>query len=291
MVCAIIVSTIIGESMVYNISVGGIAIQLKLLNKSNVLAITPFITTRKPEYYISFEFAHSLEPLLEQPLFTMSNEHVYDQGNYRVIDESSYRIIIDKQIKSYKVLILKHQTNDLDELEYVISEKIITEISALRHQFLLHGSAIVYNNKAIICSGHTQTGKTTLTKAWIKEHPESKYINDDKPLFSIEQEKIYISSHPWAGTEGLAKDIKAELETIIFVKKGIVNQVIEIDNHQKIGLLMEHFKKSIDSNVTKNLLDMIDKIIKNHKIIIYQHANDQNSIKTLYDYLNKNHFN
>lgn len=291
MVCAIIVSTIIGESMVYNISVGGIAIQLKLLNKSNVLAITPFITTRKPEYYISFEFVHSLEPLLEQPLFTMSNEHVYDQGNYRVIDESSYRIIIDKQIKSYKVLILKHQTNDLDELEYVISEKIITEIMALRHQFLLHGSAIVYNSKAIICSGHTQTGKTTLTKAWIKEHPESKYINDDKPLFSIEQEKIYISSHPWAGTEGLAKDIKAELETIIFVKKGIVNQVIEIDNHQKIGLLMEHFKKSIDSNVTKNLLDMIDKIIKNHKIIIYQHANDQNSIKTLYDYLNKNHFN
>lgn len=277
--------------MVYNISVGGIVIQLKLLSKSDILAIKPFISTQKPQYYISFECVNSLDPLLESPLFSMSNEHVYDQENLRLIDGPCYRIVIDQHRKSYQVLILKHQVNDLHELEYVISEKIITEILAPKFQFLLHGSAILYRNKAIICSGHSQTGKTTLTKAWIKEHPESKYINDDKPLFSVDQEKVYVSSHPWAGTEGLANDIKAELDTIIFVQKGIVNQIIEIDNHQKIGLLMEHFKKSIDSNVTQNILYMIDQIIKNHQIIIYQQANDKNSIKTLYDYFNKNHFN
>lgn len=274
--------------MIYKLSIGDIVIQLIMTHENMYLKIAPFIVNKEPDYLISIKYVKKINVIKSKPIFEMQHEKIYEIDTLRMIDgyhqeDIQYRIKINSHKTKYEIII---QGNDRsDELEYVLSEKVITDILARHTRFLIHGSAIEDSSKAIIFCGSSQIGKTTIAKTWLNEYTHSHFINDDKPLLTKEHDYISISGHPWAGSEGVSNKISVPLFAIIFIQRGLENQVIEIDNHEKIKLLMEHFKKSIDPIFTERLMYVIEDIIKSNIVIIYQSVNDKHTIHTLKQYL------
>lgn len=63
----------------------------------------------------------------------------------------------------------------------------------------IHSSVIVYQNKAVLFLGESGTGKSTHTRLWLKNIPDSHLLNDDSPVLTIEGGLPYVYGSPWSG--------------------------------------------------------------------------------------------
>lgn len=63
----------------------------------------------------------------------------------------------------------------------------------------MHGSCIVYREKAVLFLGESGTGKSTHTRSWREYIPGSELLNDDSPIVRCENGEVRIYGSPWSG--------------------------------------------------------------------------------------------
>lgn len=64
----------------------------------------------------------------------------------------------------------------------------------------IHSSAVVCDGRAVLCLGESGTGKSTHTRLWLENIPETHLLNDDSPILAIMPDghtEVYGS--PWSG--------------------------------------------------------------------------------------------
>lgn len=122
--------------------------------------------------------------------------------------------------------------------------------------FMLHASAVVYQNRAYLFSAPSGTGKSTHTTLWRKAFgEENTYIlNDDKPVIRLENDRIMVYGTPWSGKTDQNRNIGVLLGGICFLERsdenwikpvsaadgafGILNQTIRPGDGEKMSVLL-----------------------------------------------------
>ncbi len=72
-------------------------------------------------------------------------------------------------------------------------------MNAYRGRICLHCSCIVNEGKAYIFLGESGTGKSTHTCLWGQYIPGSTLLNDDSPILSVQEGKVWMHGSPWSG--------------------------------------------------------------------------------------------
>lgn len=72
-------------------------------------------------------------------------------------------------------------------------------MTAQQETVALHGSCIVYREKAVIFLGESGTGKSTHTHLWLEHITGSALLNDDSPVVRYEAGKVWVYGSPWSG--------------------------------------------------------------------------------------------
>ena len=101
----------------------------------------------------------------------------------------------------------------------------------------LHGAAISLDNRCLIFTAPSGTGKTTHILNWKKVFPETIIINGDKPLINTETKMVYGS--PWCGEEGYNTNTSAHLEGIVILERGEENYIKPISFHEMLPFLLQ----------------------------------------------------
>lgn len=75
----------------------------------------------------------------------------------------------------------------------------------------IHGSCIVYRNKAVLFLGASGTGKSTHTRLWQENIEGAHLLNDDSPFLRVEEGKVWAYGSPWSGKTPCYKQERYEL--------------------------------------------------------------------------------
>ena len=206
-----------------NLKIANIALSIHAFNKSTKRYCAVFLTDEKPEYEITMT-----EEDLRNERSNSTDGHVYVNEEISAL----YRKIAD----------------------LLINKNII----------VFHSSAICVNGYAFLIAAHSGVGKSTHASL-LKEYLGDKlvYINDDKPMLEVKDNKITVYSTPWNGKERRGNNISAPLKAIIFLNRGIDNTYHKIDNKEDIYVkLLSQVYLPKEKDKREKALTIVDTLLK-----------------------------
>ena len=136
--------------------------------------------------------------------------------------------------------------------------------------FMLHSSAVAYENKAYLFSAPSGTGKSTHTEIWQKVFGSDKavIINDDKPAIKLENGDFYVYGTPWSGKSDKNLNIRVPLQGICFIERSEKNYIERISTKDATHLILNQTVRPAYKGKMVNLLNLLDKLLV--KIPVYR---------------------
>ena len=162
-----------------------------------------------------------------------------------------------------KALHEKHPHLTEDECLYIYLCKNLSSALLDYDGFVLHSSAVCYENKAYLFSADSGTGKSTHTALWTKIFDGAEIINDDKPAIRIIDGKFYVCGTPFSGSSPLNKNVCVPLQAICFIERGQKNEIEHIyDNANIIYSILSQTLRKNGTDKTIKLMMLLDKLLK-----------------------------
>lgn len=176
----------------------------------------------------------------------------------------------------------------IDECEYILTSIVYYENLLLFNGFMLHSSAVEYENQAYLFSAPSGTGKSTHTQLWLKHFGEkARIINDDKPAVRLINDKFYVYGTPWSGKTDLNINTKVPLKAIIFIERAENNYTYKMNNEEAVKMLLYQSYSSNNMQLKMNFLDLMDKLIRNNSVYKLGCNMSEDAVKTIYEAVNK----
>ena len=151
-------------------------------------------------------------------------------------------------------------------LESVCIYRAICKKLPLFDRLMLHSSIVKSGNKAIAFCGKSGVGKTTHTKLLLKNYPELKVINGDKPILHIKDNEILALPSPWAGDDGLKSLEQAPLDTLCFLEQAKENRLVTLEKNEALSLLLGQFIVPTEPLVAAKHLELVDRLLDSCKL-------------------------
>ncbi|MBO4433395.1 MAG: hypothetical protein J5852_07690 [Clostridia bacterium] len=123
--------------------------------------------------------------------------------------------------------------------------------------FLMHGAVVGLGGKAYMFTAPSGVGKSTHIRFWLETFKDAFIINGDKPILKFEGDKVYACGTPWAGKEGLNKNVSLPLCDICILTRGTENEITPIPFSKVYPLIIQQTYRPYEE----------DKIIKTMQYI------------------------
>ena len=176
------------------------------------------------------------------------------------------------------------------ELEYFSILRKIAEAMPSYDTFLMHGSVIETNGFAYMITAPSGTGKTTRTKIWLEEIPNSRVINGDKPLLRVEDHQVYACGTPWCGKEGWNTNTEAPLRAIFLlerIEEGKEAELTELTFSQAFPTLLQQTYRSRDPEAMVKTLHLLKTLDGGVKIYRFRSAPTRGAVVAAYETVNQ----
>ncbi len=107
--------------------------------------------------------------------------------------------------------------------ENVVMYRKIAERLPQYGGIVFHGAVLECEGRAYAITAHSGVGKTTHTRLWLKEFPDVRILNGDKPILRLINGVPYACSTPWRGKEGYGYNGMLPLGAIGFLSRAEQN--------------------------------------------------------------------
>jgi hypothetical protein len=131
----------------------------------------------------------------------------------------------------------------------------------------MHGAVVAVGNKAWLFTAPSGTGKTTHINLWLNNIPGSYVVNGDKPLIHIGDE-CTVYGTPWAGKEGMNRNVGVKLCGIVILNRGLENQIKKVPMTQILPVLIQQSYRPKEKTELEKTLSLLGRLGK--KIPMYQ---------------------
>ena len=147
-----------------------------------------------------------------------------------------------------------------------VYRKIVTQMLDF-NTFLMHGAVVAVGDKAWLFTAPSGTGKTTHVNLWLNNIPGSYVVNGDKPLIHVGDE-CTVYGTPWAGKEGMNRNIGVKLCGIVVLNRGAENHIEKVPMTQILPVLIQQSYRPNQKEEVEKTLSLLSRLGK--KIPMYQ---------------------
>lgn len=147
--------------------------------------------------------------------------------------------------------------------ESICIYRAICEKMAEHNVFLLHSSVLEVDGYAYAFTAKSGVGKSTHTALWLKNIPNARVLNGDKPLYRLETDgSLTVFGTPWNGKENWGENISAPLRAICFIERGAVNSIRRATELETITRLMHQLYLRGDRAAIDRQLGLMDALVR-----------------------------
>lgn len=140
---------------------------------------------------------------------------------------------------------------------FALHRKLSTSLVSYK-TILFHGSAIMVNNKGIIFTAPSGTGKSTHSEKWNRLFG-AKYINDDKPYISVKDE-FFVHGSPWMGVHHLGNNVSYPLSAICIICRSENNRIERVQKKDVFSELIKQTYMPKDCKNAKEILSLVSQL-------------------------------
>ena len=200
---------------------------------------------------------------------------------YPMPDKNPYAWITPINKHYYEVRYLAGEERYIDYSRNIIDIMNIEQVLNSYNAFILHSSFITWQNKAIIFSAPSGTGKSTQADLWEK-YENAEIINGDRTGIRKMDGKWTAYGLPIAGSSGIYKNKKAEISHIIVLKQGKENKLTKLSPREAfVKLYSETIVHTWDKGFQENIINMITDVVQNVQIYQYECLPDKSAVDFL----------
>lgn len=100
-------------------------------------------------------------------------------------------------------------------------------LAALEQGFLLiHSSTVVCAGKAVLFLGESGTGKSTHSRLWLENLPDTSLLNDDGPALRVQADgSVTVYGTPWSGKTPCYRDVSYPLGAFVRICRAPYNRL------------------------------------------------------------------
>ena len=210
-------------------------------------------------------------------------------GNFLTDEEANYVITLTEED-------LINERNTSSTGKVYVNEEIsalyrkIAEILVEENIVVFHSSSFMVNGKGFLITARSGVGKSTHSRN-LKEYigDDFVYINDDKPLLKVNENKVTVYSNPWNGKERKGNNNSAPLKAIFFLARSETNTYCKIVNKEEIYVkMLSQIYLPRDKAKREKALKVADAILKNINFYEINVTKDIESAKMTYEEIIKN---
>ena len=180
--------------------------------------------------------------------------------------KSDIRIALSEEFLSERQRENPHLS--MDECEYIWTGSVFYNALPDFGGFLLHSSAVVYENKAYLFTAPSGTGKSTHTQLWLKNFEGSYILNDDKPAIKLEDDKFLSYGTPFSGKTDWNVNTSVPLQAICILERGEKNEIEKVSPEEALFVILNQTCRPYDEDKMDKLLTILDKLIE--KVPVYR---------------------
>ena len=267
--------------MIQYYKIAGIVIKVvsEGINLIEELEYQRFKTTCQNENYtVDFRVVKELELGLGNITYQDEQNIIYDDGKYRYVNN---RFLIKKISDNYYNVFIKKCDNEVSNRE-MFNAMGFDVLLAKERKLILHASFIVYRNKAILFSAPSGTGKSTQADLWKKYVSSVEIINGDRAIIGIEDGDVKAYGLPFCGTSKIAINQNFNLNTIVILRQGKINKLIELSAKDSYKYLYSQINWiGWDKKLQINILDLLEKVVSSIKIYYFECLPEQSAVEML----------
>lgn len=150
---------------------------------------------------------------------------------------------------------------------------------------VLHSCYTMYQDKAILFTAPSGTGKTTQANIWKKCYG-SEIINGDQGLLQLLNGEWSVQGYPYHGSADECENRSYPLAAVVIVRQAPSDYMEEISGIQKLGLLYsECTVNNWDTEKVNKMLDLLGHLIKKTKVVMLHCTMEDSAAHVLHDYL------
>ena len=135
----------------------------------------------------------------------------------------------------------------------------------------IHSSVVVCDDKAVMCLGESGTGKSTHTRLWMGNIPNTHLLNDDSPILAVNPDGIpVVYGSPWSGKTDCFRQEHFPLAALLRLEQKPENTIRRLTTIEAFASLqpscppaMSHDERCLDMVVS-----FVSKVIQ--KVPVYR---------------------
>lgn len=199
--------------------------------------------------------------------------------------EAEIKINISEDFINAKLKVFPYLTRE--EHEYMWSgEAFYSEI--LRHGgILLHSSCVEKSGQAYLFSANSGTGKSTHTHLWLNEIPDTRIINDDKPLLLLRDGRFFACGTPFSGKTDENINECVPVRAIVFLHRSAENTLKRMKPAFAVPLFIAQTVNPSIKEYANEMLETTDKILTSVPIFSLGCNKESGTGKFVYEEIEK----
>lgn len=199
------------------------------------------------------EWDHSLEFEVVSVLPMPEGEEIFSRGHLRVFrngnEQLGYIGSVSESIDNAYMQIRRRNNRSYvqvmrSEIPAGITPRLVLNALQAEHHmiqrggFILHASFIRWNDRAILFTAPSGTGKSTQAELWHR-HRDAEIINGDRAAVTLESSGAAAWGIPYCGTSGICKNTQLPLAAIVYLSQAPKTEIRRLDGLQAFRYIWE----------------------------------------------------
>ena len=262
---------------------------IKLTNESTSFRI-PY--TKEADLYLKFERSKQLPELPNEGVWHMDRYYTCMEGTYvmyvRALPTDEPYVLVrycsDSQIEC---LYLEKKELLYPEMSFIWNMIGLESVLMRQQALILHASFIKWDEKGILFSAPSGTGKSTQADLWQK-YLGAEIINGDRAGIRKKDGVWRAYGLPYAGSSKIYRNESALLSAIVVLEQAEENSICPLGHTEAVVRLLPEFSlHRWDATFMNQAMDLITEIVENVPVYLLKCRPDKRAVEILIETIEK----